>query len=211
MIKLFIADHRPVFREGLKRIVSQSRDLILVEDGRSRDGFLDAARTAAADVVLLGDVSVPTAKILDLIRAHRRAGSPLKILVLAVQEEDEYAVRVLRAGADGYLTKDHSVDQLLEAIRRVAGGRRYLSPRLAQKLVFDVQVSLHARPHESLSDREYQVLSMFCSGKPFRVIAVELGLSAKTVSTYRSRILQKLHVKSNAAMIRYGIEHRLDR
>ena len=209
MIRLLIADDRPVFREGLKRIVSECPDMCLVEVVGRGGSVLDAAWTAQADVLLLGDVSVPTPKILDLIREHRRQRSKLKVLVFAVHEEDEYAVRVLRAGADGYLTKDQSPGQLVEAIRRVAGGRRFLSPGLAQKLVFDLQVRAEARPHEGLSDREYQVLCLFCSGKPFREIAAELGLSPKTVSTYRSRILQKLHLKTNAAIIRYGIENRM--
>ena len=173
------------------------------------DQFLDAALAAHADVLLLGDVSVPTSKILDLVRAHRRNPSGLKILVLGMHDDDEYAVRLLRAGADGYLTKDHSSEQLLEAIRRVAGGRRYVSPRLAQKLVFDVQVSDTGRPQDTLSDREYQVLCMFCSGTSFRAIATELGLSPKTVGTYRNRIMQKLHLKTNAAIIRFGIENGL--
>ncbi|HWC72490.1 MAG TPA: response regulator transcription factor [Gemmatimonadales bacterium] len=209
MIKVFIADDRPVFREGLKSIMEESRDMALVTEQSAGDQFLDAAHTAQADVLLLGDVSVPTSKILDVIRAHHQAGSKLKILVLGMQDDDEYAVRLLRAGADGYLSKDHSAAQLLEAIRRVAGGRRYVSPRLAQKLVFDVQVSETARPQDALSDREYQVLSMFCSGKSFRAIAEELGLSSKTVGTYRRRIMQKLHLKSNAALIRFGIENSL--
>ena len=209
MIRLLIADDRPVFREGLKRIVSECPDMCLVEEVGRGGSVLDAAWTAQADVLLLGDVSVPTPKILDLIREHRRQRSKLKVLVFAVHEEDEYAVRVLRAGADGYLTKDQSPGQLVEAIRRVAGGRRFLSPGLAQKLVFDLQVRAESRPHEGLSDREYQVLCLFCSGKPFREIAAELGLSPKTVSTYRSRILQKLHLKTNAAIIRYGIENRM--
>lgn len=209
MIKLLIADDRPVFREGLKRIVSECPDMSFVEEVGRRGSVLDAPGTAEADVLLLGDVSVPTPKILDLIRELRRQRSTLRVLVLAVREEDAHAVRVLRAGAAGYLTKDHSPGQLVEAIRRVAGGRRYLSPGLAQKLVFDLQVSAEVRPHDGLSDREYQVLCLFCLGKPFREIAAELGLSPKTVSTYRSRILQKLHLKTNAAIIRYGIENRM--
>jgi two-component system, NarL family, invasion response regulator UvrY len=209
MIRLFIADDRPVFREGLKRIMADVQDLRLVTSETCSDRFLDAALAARADVVLLGDVAVPTPKLLDLIRDHHRSGSKVKVLVLSTHDGDDYAVRALRAGADGYLIKDHSPAQLVEAIRRVASGRRYLSPRLAQRLVFDIQVRSGARPHQTLSDREYQVLSMFCSGKPFSTIALELGLSPKTVGTYRSRILEKLHLKSNAALIRYGIENRM--
>ena len=209
MIKVFVADDRPVFREGLRSIMGEIRDLSLITDHGGGDQFLDAAHSAQADVLLLGDVSLPTSKILDVVRAHRRTPSKLKILVLGMHEDDEYAVRLLRAGADGYLTRDHSAEQLLEAIRRVAGGRRYVSPQLAQKLVFDVQVSDTGRPQDTLSDREYQVLCMFCSGTSFRAIATELGLSPKTVATYRTRIMQKLHLRTNAAIIRFGIENGL--
>ena len=210
MIKVFIADDRPVFREGLKSIMEKIRDMTLLADPGGADQFLEAAERAQADVVLLGDVSVPTSKILDVIRAYRGTPSKLKILVLGMQDDDdEYAVRLLRAGADGYLSKDHSPAQLLEAIRRVAGGRRYVSPQLAQKLVFDVQVRVPARPQDALSDREYQVLCLFCSGKSFRAIATELGLSPKTVGTYRRRIMEKLQLTTNAALIRFGIENGL--
>jgi DNA-binding NarL/FixJ family response regulator len=211
LIRLLIADDRPVFREGLKRVVSACPDMRLVEAAAQRGSVLDAAWTTEADVLLLGDVAVPPPKILDLIREHKRRGTKPSVLVLGVRDEDQYAVRVLRAGAAGYLTKDQSPRQLIEAIRRVAGGRRYLSPSLAQRLVFDLEVSDKMRRHEGLSDREYQVLCLFCLGRPFREIARELGLSPKTVSTYRHRILQKLHLKSNAQIIRYGIENHMVR
>ena len=207
MIKVFIADDRPVFREGLRSIMGEIRDLLLVTDG-SGEQFLDAAHSAQADVLLLGDTSVPTSKILDLVRAHHRTPSKLKILVLGMHDDDEYAVRLLRAGADGYLTKDHSAEHLLEAIRRVAGGRRYVSPRLAQKLVFDAQVS-DTRPQDTLSDREYQVLCLIASGKTVSEIGDQLSLSVKTISTYRTRILEKLNLKNNAELIRYAIKHDL--
>ena len=210
MIRLLIADDRPVFREVLKHVISECRDMRLVEVAVERGSVLDGAWSAEADVLLLGDVSVPPPKILDLIRQHSRRAKPT-VLVLGVRDEDEYAIRVLRAGAAGYLTKDHSPRQLVEAIRRVAGGRRYISPGLAQKLVFDLEVSKKAPPHEGLSDREYQVLCMFCTGRAFKDIAMEIGLSPKTVGTYRNRILQKLHLKSNAEIMRYGIENHMVR
>jgi DNA-binding NarL/FixJ family response regulator len=209
LIRLLIADDRPVFREGLKRVVSECPDMRVVEAAARRGSVLDAAWTIEADVLLLGDVSVPPPKILDLIGQHKRQGAKLSVLVLGVRDEEQYAIRVLRAGAAGYLTKDHSPRQLVEAIRRVAGGRRYLSPGLAQRLVFDLEVTDKVPRHEGLSDREYQVLCMFCTGRPFKEIATELGLSPKTVSTYRNRILQKLHLKSNAQIMRYGIENRM--
>lgn len=209
MIRLLIVDARPVVREGLKRIVSECPDMRLVGEAGKRDGILDVALAAEADVLLLGEVSGPTPKMLDLMRELERQHPKLRVLVLGVQDEDQYAVRVLRAGVAGYVAVDQPPSQLVEAIRRVAGGRRYLSPALAQKLVFDLEVSVGKPRHEGLSDREYQVLCMFGSGKAFKMIAAELGVSPKTVHTYRTRILQKLHLETNAEIIRYAIENRV--
>jgi len=209
MIRLVVADARPVVREGLRRIVSECRDMRLVAEVAKGDGALEAAFAAEADVLLLGDVAVSTPKTLDLIREFQRRHPKLRVLVLGVHDEDRYAVRVLRAGAAGYLTTDLSPGQLVEAIRRVAGARRYLSPGLAQKLVFALAVRGGRSRHEGLSDREYEVLCLFGAGKSFKHIAAELGVSPKTVSTYRTRILHKLHLDTNAGIIRYAIENRL--
>ena len=209
MIRLVVADARPVVREGLKRIVSECRDMRLVAEAGRGDGALEAAFAAEADVLLLGDIAVSTPKTVDLVRDLQRRHPKLRVLVLGVHDEDRYAVRVLRAGAAGYLTTDLSPGQLVEAIRRVAGARRYLSPTLAQKLVFAEQVRGGRSRHAGLSDREYEVLRLFGSGKSFKHIAAELGVSPKTVSTYRTRILHKLHLDTNAGIIRYAIENRL--
>ena len=209
MIRLVVADARPVVREGLKRIVSECRDMRLVAETGKGDGALEAGFAAEADVLLLGDIAVSTPKTVDLVRVLQRRHPKLRVLVLGVHDEDRYAVRVLRAGAAGYLTTDLSPGQLVEAIRRVAGARRYLSPALAQKLVFAEQVRAERSRHGGLSDREYEVLRLFGSGKSFKHIAAELGVSPKTVSTYRTRILHKLHLDTNAGIIRYAIENRL--
>ena len=209
MIRLVVADARPVVREGLKRIVSECRDMRLVAETGKGDGALEAGFAAEADVLLLGDIAVSTPKTVDLVRVLQRRHPKLRVLVLGVHDEDRYAVRVLRAGAAGYLTTDLSPGQLVEAIRRVAGARRYLSPALAQKLVFAEQVRGGRSRHAGLSDREYEVLRLFGSGKSFKHIAAELGVSPKTVSTYRTRILHKLHLDTNAGIIRYAIENRL--
>ncbi len=209
MIRLVVADARPVVREGLKRIVSECRDMRLVAEVAKGDGALDAAFGAEADVLLLGDLAVSTPKTVDLIRELHQRHPKLRVLVFGLHDEDRYAVRVLRAGAAGYLTADLSPGQVVEAIRRVAGARRYLSPTLAQKLVFAEQVRGERTRHAGLSDREYEVLRLFGSGKSFKHIAAELGVSPKTVSTYRTRILHKLHLETNAGIIRYAIENRL--
>ena len=209
MIRLVVADARPVVREGLKRIVSECRDMRLVAETGKGDGALEVGFAAEADVLLLGDIAVSTPKTVDLVRDLQRRHPKLRVLVLGVHDEDRYAVRVLRAGAAGYLTTDLSPGQLVEAIRRVAGARRYLSPTLAQKLVFAEQVRGGRSRHAGLSDREYEVLRLFGSGKSFKHIAAELGVSPKTVSTYRTRILHKLHLDTNAGIIRYAIENRL--
>jgi two-component system, NarL family, invasion response regulator UvrY len=208
MIRLLIADSRPVVREGLKRIVSECADMAFVTEAGNPPGVLDFALTAEADVLVLGEVSALVPETLELLRELKRRRPKLRVLVLGAHDDDQIAVRVLRAGAVGYLAQSQPAVQLLEAIRRVAGGRRYLGPTLAQKLVFDLEVS-DRRRHHGLSDREYQVVRMFGSGKAFKTIASELGVSPKTVSTYRSRILQKLRLRTNADMIRYAIENRL--
>src|SRR5438445_4259831 len=145
MIRLVVADARPVVREGLKRIVSECRDMRLVAETGKGDGALEAGFAAEADVLLLGDIAVSTPKTVDLVRVLQRRHPKLRVLVLGVHDEDRYAVPVLRAGAAGYLTTDLSPGQLVEAIRRVAGARRYLSPALAQKLVFAEQRSEERR------------------------------------------------------------------
>lgn len=159
--------------------------------------------------VLLLDITMPNKSGLDVLKELHSESPKLPVLVLSMHSEDQYAVRVLRAGAAGYLTKESAPAKLVQAIRKVVRGGKYVSPTLAEKLVYDLDARSSKAPHEVLSDREYQVLCMIASGKTVTTIAEELGLSVKTISTYRVRILEKLNMKNNAELTRYAIKEGL--
>jgi two-component system, NarL family, invasion response regulator UvrY len=165
-------------------------------------------RTAATDLVLL-DVSMPGGPFLDTLRALREQHPTVRVLVLSVHPEDQWAVRALRAGASGSLTKDHSPDQLLEAIRRVYRGGKYVSPTLAEQLATQLDRGGQRPPHELLSDREFEVMRRLGNGLSVSQIATELAISAKTVSTYRARILEKMAATTNADLVRYAARYGL--
>jgi len=170
--------------------------------------LLAALEKTATDLVLL-DVSMPGGPFLDTLRALRERHPSIRVLVLSVHPEDQWAVRALKAGASGYLTKDHSPDQLLEAIRRVYRGGKYVSPTLAEQLATHLDAAGQRAPHELLSDREFEVMRRLGSGLTVSQIATELAISAKTVSTYRARILEKMAVASNADLVRYAARYGL--
>jgi len=169
---------------------------------------LAKVRHAEFDVVLL-DLTIPGLSGLDVLKQVKSEKPNLRVLILSVHPEDQYAVRVLRAGAWGYVTKASAPEQLIGAIRKVHGGKRYVSPVLAEQLAEHLEPGAATMPHERLSDREYQVLCLLASGKTVTEIADALALSVKTVSTYRSRILEKMGMRSNAELTRYAIENRL--
>jgi len=178
--------------------------------GEAADGpsTLEVCRTTAVDVLLL-DVSMPGMAVVDLIRALRSAGRSPRILVLSVHPERHYARRVLKAGADGYLTKNHSPTALAEAIRQVHGGRKYVTPALAEELAVTISEGGALAPHDALSNREYEVLRRLGVGARVNEIAQELALSPKTVRTYRSRILEKMNIRSTAELIFYAVQNGL--
>src|SRR5881296_743540 len=207
-ITLLLADDRLVVREGLKRIVAECPDMSVVGEAATWDEVVEQTRATRPDVVLV-DFFLGGATLLGLIRAVKRRHGRCRVLVLNVRGEDPEAFRILGTGAAGYLSKDHSRHQLIDAIRQVACGASYVSPSLASMLITGLGGGGTRPRHDALSHREYQVLCMFGSGVAFKHIATELGVSPKTVSTYRSRILDKLKLSSNAAMIRYAIEHHL--
>jgi DNA-binding NarL/FixJ family response regulator len=208
MIKLFLADDRPVVLEGLTRILARCADVWVVGEAASREELFAKVRTAEADVLLL-DISVAGADVFALLRRLKKERPTIRVLVLGVEGSDEDADRVLGAGAAGYLTRDHSPTELVAAIRTVARGAEYVSLSLAKRLVATQRARSERPRYEMLSDREYQVLCMFGSGRAFADIAAELGVSRKTVNTYRSRILYKLRLTTNADLIRYVVENRL--
>ncbi len=191
MIKVVVVDDHAVVREGLKRIVSESGGMVVSGEAADGQEAMRVIKSEPCDVVLL-DISMP-----------------LPVLVLSMHPEDQYAVRVLRAGAAGYVTKESAPAKLVQAIRKVVRGGKYVSPSLAERLVFDLGTDTDKAPHESLSDREYQVLCMIASGKTVTQIADVLALSVKTISTYRVRILEKLKMKNNAELTRYAIKEGL--
>ena len=208
MIRLAIADDHPIVREGLRRIVSEDPGVAVAGEASTAAELFVLLRSAAVDVVLL-DVSMPGSTFVDTLRALRSEHPSVKVLVLSAYPEDQWALRALQSGASGYLTKDHSPDQLVEAIRRVSSGRRYVSETMAERLAGMAGDGRTRAPHEGLSDREFEVLRALGSGMLVKDVAAELGLSAKTVSTYRTRLLEKMGLASKADLVRYVAVHDL--
>jgi len=207
-IRVFIADDHPVVRQGLRRIVEADHAFAVAGEAGDSAALLDAMSKVATDVLLL-DVSMPGGAFLDTLRALRADHPTIRVLVLSVHPEDQWAVRALRAGASGYLTKDHSPAQLLAAIRRVHGGGKYVSAALAEQLATQIHDGVERALHERLSDREFEVMRRLGSGQTGSQIAAELGLSPKSVSTYRTRVLEKMGLESNAELVRYAARNGL--
>jgi two-component system, NarL family, invasion response regulator UvrY len=205
MIRILIADDHPIVRAGLKQILAEALDIeVTVEAGDGHE-LLRLIRKGGIDVVLL-DISMPGLTGLDALKQIKSENPDLPILVLSMHPEDQYGIRVLKAGAAGYLMKSAAPDQLVGAIRKVYRGGRYVSPSLAEKMAFGLQTGASGLPHETLSDREYQVLCMIASGKTVKEIGEELALSEKTISTYRARVLEKMNMKSNSELTHYAIK-----
>jgi len=207
-IRIFIADDHPIVRQGLRRIVEADPGMVISGEADAAAALLAGLETAATDLVLL-DVSMPGGLFIETLKELRTRHPTIRVLALSVHPEDEWAVRALRAGASGYLTKDHSPDQLLEAIRRVYRGGKYVSPTLAEQLAKQLDGGGQRPPHELLSDREFEVMRRLGSGLTVSQIAGELALSVKTVSTYRTRILEKMAVATNADLVRYAARYGL--
>jgi DNA-binding NarL/FixJ family response regulator len=184
-------DDHAVLREGLKRIISENPGMAVIAEAGDGVEALRVIRSQQCDVVIL-DITMPNKSGLDVLKELHAEVPRLPVLVLSMHAEDQYAVRVLRAGAAGYLTKGTEPDKIVQAIRKVVRGGKYVSQALAEKLVADLGVDKTKAPHEVLSDREYQVLCLISSGKTVTDIATELTLSVKTISTYRVRVLEKL-------------------
>ena len=207
-IRIFIADDHPIVRQGLRRIVEADAGLVISGEAGDAVSLRAALERTATDVVLL-DVSMPGGLFLETLHDLRAKHPTVRVLVLSVHPEDQWAVRALRAGASGYLTKDHSPDQLLDAIRRVYRGGKYVSATLAERLAEHLEGGGQRAPHELLSDREFEVMRRLGNGLTVSQIASELAISAETVSTYRARILEKMAVASNAELVRYASQHGL--
>jgi two-component system invasion response regulator UvrY len=208
MIRVLIADDHAVVRQGLRQILGDTPEMLVAGEATNGQEVLDKVRAEAWDVVVL-DISMPDRSGLDILKQLQSERPKLPVLVLSLYSEDQYALRVLKAGASGYLTKDSAADELVKAIRKVVSGGRYVSALLAEKLAFEIGADASKLPHETLSDREYQVLRLIAAGKSVKGIAAELSLSVKTVSTYRTRILEKMNLGTNAELIHYAIQNHL--
>jgi len=207
MIKVLIADDHPVVRMGLKLILKNEPDILVEYEAKTAKETISYVKKEKFNIVLL-DISMPDRSGLDVLTQLKKQYPELPVLILSMHSEDQYAIRVLKAGAAGYMTKDSAPDELVKAVRKVTSGGRYVSPSLAEKLAFDLTNQFDKSLHESLSDRELQVMCMIADGKTITEISNELYLSVKTVSTYRARILKKMNMKSNADLIRYSIENK---
>ncbi len=208
IIKVFIADDHRLFCDGLKRIFAETADIMVV--GEATDGLdaLAKMRQGGWDVALL-DVNMPGMNGLEVLKRIMSDDAKRKILMLSTYHEDEYAIRSIRAGASAYLTKNSPTDLLISVIRRLANGGKYIDPKLAEKLLFDLGPASAIPPHTILSDRELSVLKLIAAGVSLAEISQKLSLSPKTVSTYRARILEKMNMQNNAQLVRYVTEHNL--
>jgi two-component system invasion response regulator UvrY len=208
MIRALIADDHAVVRQGLKQILGDTPEMVVAGEATTGQEVLDKIRAETWDVVVL-DISMPDRSGLDVLKQLRSERPKLPVLVLSMHSEDQYAVRVLKAGASGYLTKDSAPDELVKAIRKVVSGGRYVSSFLAEKLAFEIGTDSSRLPHETLSDREFQVLRLIAAGESVTEIAAELCLSVKTVSTYRARMLEKMNLTTNAELMHYAMQNHL--
>ncbi len=208
MVKILIADDHTMFREGLKSVFAAEASFTVVGEASDGQETLEMAKKTSPDVVLL-DVSMPGRGGLETAQDLKKLDAELRILMLSAHPEDQYAIRCLKNGADGYMTKDKASDELIQAIHRIRTGGKYVSPVLAEQMAFSLQNELGRPLHETLSDREFQVMRMIAGGMTVSEIGEDLNLSVKTVSTYRARILQKMKLRNNAEIMQYGIKENL--
>ena len=207
-MRILIADDHPIFRAGVKEILLKEKDVESIGEADTGHKVLELARKRRWDVVLL-DLTMPGKDGLQVLPELRRERPELPILVLSAHPEDQLALRLLKSGAAGYLTKDKAPEVLLTAIRKVLRGEKYISESLAEKIALDTDSGATKSLHEMLSQREYQVMTMIAAGKTSTEIAKKLFLSIRTVSTYRTRVLEKMNMKTNAELIRYALQNKL--
>jgi DNA-binding NarL/FixJ family response regulator len=208
MIRVVVADDHTIVREGLKQLLNAAGDLQVVGEAQNGHEVIERVRSDDFDLLLL-DMSMPGKSGIELIKQVRAERPKLRILVLSMHEEHQYAVRAIRAGAAGYLTKESASRQLVDAIRKVASGGAFISSEVAQQLALGAMPDAKGAPHESLSDREFQIFLLVAGGRAVSDIARELNLSVKTVSTHKANILQKMGMTTSAELIRYALSNRL--
>jgi len=210
MINILIADDHAVVRRGVKQILAEESDKWFFGEARNASEVLKSVQRKHWDILII-DITMPGRSGLEVLWELQRTCPKLPVLVLSMHPEEQVAIRALRLGAYGYVTKESVPEDLVKAVRKIIEGGKYVSPALAEKLAFDLEIETqNDKPlHEALSNREYEVMSMISSGKIVKDIAEDLYLSPKTVSTYRARILKKLHLKTNAELIHYAIKNRI--
>jgi DNA-binding NarL/FixJ family response regulator len=208
MTNILIADDHPIFRCGLKDLLEAQPEVKLIGEAETGTKALQMARKQRWDVVVL-DISMPEIGGMEILKVLKQEQPKLPVLILSAHPENQYAMRALHAGAAGYMTKETAPHELIRALRKILHGGKYISETLAEKLAFNIGPNSNRKPHDLLSDREYDIMLRIASGKSLGMIATELSLSPRTVSTYRSRVLEKMQMTTNAELIRYALENKL--
>jgi two-component system, NarL family, invasion response regulator UvrY len=207
-LKVLIADDHPVVREGIKQIIQKASDIIVGGEALTGQDVLDKMDQESWDAIIL-DLNMPGKDGLEVLQSIRHEYPRLPILILSIYPEDQMGIRVLRAGASGFLNKESAPKELLNAIRKICSGGKYISPSLAEKLAYDIEMHTDREPHKLLSNREYQILCLLASGKTIIEIAGILSISDKTVRTYRERLLKKVNLTNDVELTHYAIKHNL--
>jgi DNA-binding NarL/FixJ family response regulator len=208
VIKVLVADDHAVVRRGLRDILAQTGDILVGGEAATAHDVRRLVREQRWDVVVL-DISLPEGNGLDLTADIRRERPETPVLILTVHSEKQYAIRAIKAGAAGFLTKESAPDKLIDAVRKIAGGGRYVSAELAETLASVLAGEAPGQPHDRLSDREFEILKMLASGQTVSQVAQALALSVKTVSTHRTRLLKKMNMKTNAELTHYAVRNGL--
>ncbi|MCH8904613.1 MAG: response regulator transcription factor [Bacteroidetes bacterium] len=208
MINIHITDDHPVVRTGLKHIIAEHKDMKVICESENGLEMMTKLLSTAPNVLIL-DITMPGVSGLALLEQLKREHPEIRVLILSMHQEEQFAIRALKAGAFGFLNKDSIAESLIEAIRIVASGEKYISSRVAQQLAFDIDKDKEEVPYQRLSNREFQILRMIGFGKTVSEISEELHLSVSTISTYRARILVKMELKNNSELMRYAIQEKL--
>ena len=204
MINILIADDHAIVREGLKNIISETSDIVVTDEASSGAEVLSKVLKNDYDMIVL-DITMPGRDGIDVLKQVKSFKPDLGILIMSIHPEDQFALRALKAGASGYINKEKVPEEIIAAIRKVSSGRKYVSASFAEKLAIDLQIDSEEPLHKKLSDRENEVLRMIASGKTPKEISSELSLSTKTISTYRTRVLEKMNMKTDAQLTYYAI------
>ena len=209
MINILIVDDHLIVREGIKRIIDDVPDMNIVAEASSGQEAIDLIQENLYDLILL-DISMPGQNGLQTLKLIKKHDKNIPVLMLSMHSEEQYAMRTIKAGASGYMTKETASHQLVTAIRKINGGRKFISEEVAELLTTDLYHDEDKEPHENLSDRELEILKLIAIGKTIKTIANDLSISPKTISTFRSRILKKLDLRNNADIIHYVVDYKLN-